>query len=102
MTYQNELNTNERNNMSDDIRYTHWIIIGVVTLAIVIVIAIFTSTGNYPDHQTTSTNLLFLHHLQRLPSTGRPQFRPTVKSVKILHRKYHPHWLAETSNVSGR
>ena len=26
MTYQNELNTNERNNMSDDISYTHWII----------------------------------------------------------------------------
>ena len=59
MTYQNELNTNERNNISDDIRYTHWIIIGVVTLAIVIVIAIFTSTGNYPDHQTTSNDSAF-------------------------------------------
>jgi hypothetical protein len=57
MTYQNELNTNERNNMSDDISYTHWIIIGVVTLAIGIVIAAFTSTGNYPDQpQTTTTD----------------------------------------------
>ena len=36
MTHQNELNTNRRSRIIDDIRYTRWIIGGVVTLAIVI------------------------------------------------------------------
>ena len=36
MTYENEMNTNRRSNISDDIKFTHWIIVGAVALAIVI------------------------------------------------------------------
>ena len=57
MTHQNELNTNRRNRIIDDIRYTHWIIGGVVTLAIVIAAAAFTSTGNNPDEPQTITTV---------------------------------------------
>ena len=57
MTYQNELNTNRRSDIIDDIRYTHWIIGGVVTLAIVITATAFTSTGNYPDQPETITTV---------------------------------------------
>ena len=57
MTHQNELNTNRRSGIIDDTRYTHWIIGGVVTLAIVIAAAAFTSTGNYPDEPQTITTV---------------------------------------------
>jgi hypothetical protein len=57
MTYQSELNTNWHSYINDDIRHAHWIIGGVVTLAIVIGAAAFTSTGNYADRpQTITTN----------------------------------------------
>ena len=49
MTYQNDLNTNRRSEMRDDASYTHWIIGGVVTLAIVIAAAAFISTGSNRD-----------------------------------------------------
>jgi hypothetical protein len=56
MTHQNEPNTNQRSDIIDDTRYTHWIIGGVVTFAIVIAATAFTSTGDYPDQpQTIST-----------------------------------------------
>ena len=45
MTYQNDQNSNQRSDRSDDIRYTGWIIGGVVVLAIVIAAFVFTSTG---------------------------------------------------------
>jgi hypothetical protein len=53
MTYQNELDTNRRSDIIDDTRYGGWIIGGVITLAIVIAAAAFTSTGNYPDRLQT-------------------------------------------------
>ena len=49
MAYQNDLNTNRRSEMRDDASYTHWIIGGVVTLAIVIAAAAFISTGSNRD-----------------------------------------------------
>jgi hypothetical protein len=58
MTYQNELDTNRRSNIGDDIYFTHWIIIGAVSLAIVIAVAAFTSTGNYPDVPQTITTVI--------------------------------------------
>jgi len=57
MTHQNELNTNRRSRIIDDIRYTRWIIGGVVTLAIVIAAAAFTSTGNNLDEPQTITTV---------------------------------------------
>ena len=45
VTYQNDQNSNQRSDRRDDIRYTGWIIGGVVVLAIVIAAFIFTSTG---------------------------------------------------------
>ena len=57
MTHQNELNTNRRSRIIDDTRYTHWIIGGVVTLAIVIAAAAFTSTGNNLDEPQTITTV---------------------------------------------
>ena len=50
MTYENELNTNRRRNISDDIKFTHWIV--------VIAVAAFTSTGNYPDLPQTITTVI--------------------------------------------
>ncbi len=58
MTYENELNTNRRRNISDDIKFTHWIVVGAVALAIVIAAAAFTSTGNYPDVPQTITTVI--------------------------------------------
>jgi hypothetical protein len=58
MTYENELNTNRRSNIRDDIKFTHWIIVGAVALAIVIAVAAFTSTGNYPDVPLTTTTVI--------------------------------------------
>jgi len=55
MTYQSDPNSNRRNDIRDDRSYTHWIIGGVVTLAIVIAAAAFTSTGNNPDEPQTIT-----------------------------------------------
>jgi membrane protease YdiL (CAAX protease family) len=46
-------NTNRRSDRRDDIRYTRWIIGGVVVLAIVIAAAVFTSTGNKTAQTTT-------------------------------------------------
>ena len=58
MTYENELNANRRSDKSDDINFTHWIVVGAVALAIVIAAAAFTSTGNYPDlPQTITTDI---------------------------------------------
>jgi hypothetical protein len=48
-------NTNWRSDISDDTKFTGWIIGGVVTLAIVVAGAAFTSTGNYPDRPQTIT-----------------------------------------------
>jgi hypothetical protein len=45
MTYQSDPNTNRRSDRRDDIRYTGWIIGGIVVLAIVIAAFVFTSTG---------------------------------------------------------
>jgi hypothetical protein len=47
MTYQDDLNTNRRSDIRNDAFYTHCIIGGVVTLAIVIAALAFMSTGNY-------------------------------------------------------
>jgi hypothetical protein len=58
MTYQNELDTNRRSNIGDDIYLTHWIIVGAVSLAIIIAVAAFTSTGNYPDVPQTITTVI--------------------------------------------
>ena len=58
MTYENELKTNRRRNISDDIKFTHWIIVGAISLAIVIAVAAFTSTGNYPDVPQTITTVI--------------------------------------------
>jgi hypothetical protein len=58
MTYENELNTNRRSNISDDIKFTHWIIVGAISLAIVIAVAAFTSTGNFPDVPQTITTVI--------------------------------------------
>ena len=58
MTYENELNTNRRSNIRDDIKFTHWIIVGAVALAFVIAVAAFTSTGNYPDVPLTITTVI--------------------------------------------
>jgi hypothetical protein len=49
MDYQNELTATRRTDILDGIKYTHWIVGGVVTLAIVIAAAAFISTGNTPD-----------------------------------------------------
>ena len=49
MTYQDDLNTNRRSDKRNDAFYTHCIIGGVVTLAIVIAAAAFMSTGNYSN-----------------------------------------------------
>ena len=57
MTYQSDPNTNRRNDISDDTSYTHWIIGGVVALAIVIAATAFTSTGNDPDQPQTTTTV---------------------------------------------
>src|SRR5450759_5862049 len=43
--YQSDPNTNRRNDIRDNSSYTHWIIGGVVGLAIVIAAAAFISTG---------------------------------------------------------
>lgn len=53
MTYQNEPDANRRNNTIDDTYFTHWIIVGAVSLAIVILAAAFTSTEKYPDMPQT-------------------------------------------------
>jgi hypothetical protein len=58
MTYENELNTNRRRNISDDIKFTHWIVVGAIALAMVIAVAAFTSTGNYPDLPQTITTVI--------------------------------------------
>jgi hypothetical protein len=57
MTYQSDPNTNRRNDIRDDTSYTHWIIGGVVALAIVIAAAAFISTGNDPDQPQTTTTV---------------------------------------------
>jgi hypothetical protein len=57
MTYQSDPNTNRRNDIRDDTSYTHWIIGGVVALAIVIAAAAFISTGNNPDQPQTTTTV---------------------------------------------
>jgi hypothetical protein len=44
MIYQSDPNTNRRSDIRDDALYTHWIIGGVVTLAIVIAALAFMST----------------------------------------------------------
>ena len=49
MTYQSDPNTNRRSDRRDDIRYTRWIVGGVVVLAIGIAAFVFTSTGSNPD-----------------------------------------------------
>ena len=56
MTYQNDPNTNRRNDIRDDAKYTSWITYGAVALAIFIAAAAFTSTGNYPNRPQTTTN----------------------------------------------
>ena len=56
MTYQNDLNTNRRSDMRDDAHCTHWIIGGVVTLAIVIAALAIISTGNKSDHNLPQTS----------------------------------------------
>ena len=58
MTYENELSTDRRSNISDDIKFTHRIVVGAVALAIVIAVAAFTSTGNYPDVPLTTTTVI--------------------------------------------
>jgi hypothetical protein len=58
MTYQNELNANRRSDLSDDINFTHWIVVGAVALAIIIAAAAFISTGNYPDVPLTTTTVI--------------------------------------------
>ena len=57
MTYQSDPNSNRRNDIRDDRSYTHWIIGGVVALAIVIAAIAFISTGNYPDRPQTITTV---------------------------------------------
>ena len=57
MTYQSDPNTNRRNDIRDDTSYTHWIIGGVVALAIVIAAAAFISKGNNPDQPQTTTTV---------------------------------------------
>jgi hypothetical protein len=57
MTYQSDPNSNRRNDIRDDRSYTHWIIGGVVALAIVIAAVAFISTGNYPDRPQTITTV---------------------------------------------
>ena len=56
MTYQNDLNINPRSDMRDDAHCTHWIIGGVVTLAIVIAALAIISTGNKSDHNLPQTS----------------------------------------------
>lgn len=58
MTYQNELDPNRRSDIIDDIYFTHWIIVGAVSLAILIAVAAFTSTENYPDLPQTMTTVI--------------------------------------------
>jgi heme/copper-type cytochrome/quinol oxidase subunit 2 len=48
-------NTNRRSDIRDDTTYTHWIIGGVVVLAIVIAAGVFISTGNKPDRASQTT-----------------------------------------------
>ena len=48
MTYENELNTNRRRNISDDIKFTHWIVVGAVALAIVIAVSGLHKYGELP------------------------------------------------------
>ena len=58
MTYQNELDTNRRRDVIDDIYYTHWIIVSAVALVIVIVATAFTSTEKYPDRPQKITSVI--------------------------------------------
>ncbi len=58
MTYQNELDTNRRSDVIDDIYYTHWIIVSAVALVMVIVAVAFTSTEKYPDMPQTTTSVI--------------------------------------------
>ena len=55
MTYQYDPNKNRRDDISDDITSTHWIIGGVMAFAMVIAALAFTSTGNYSDWPQTNT-----------------------------------------------
>ena len=57
MTYQSDPNSNRRNDIRDDRSYTHWIIGGVVALAIVIAAVAFISTGNSPERPQTITTV---------------------------------------------
>ena len=57
MTYQSAPNSNRRNDLRDDRSYTHWIIGGVVALAIVVAAVAFISTGNSPDRPQTITTV---------------------------------------------
>ena len=79
MTYQSDPNTNRRNDIRDDTSYTHWIIGGVVALAIVIAAAAFISTGEQPgpapnNHDCScSCSVTFNDWLRYgTPSAGKP------------------------------
>ena len=48
MTYENEMKTNRGSNISDDIKFTHWIIVGAISLAIVIAVAGLHKYGELP------------------------------------------------------
>ncbi len=58
MTNQNELETERRSDVIDDIYYTHWIIVSAVALVTVIVAMAFTSTEKYPDMPQTITSVI--------------------------------------------
>jgi hypothetical protein len=55
MTYPGDSNTNRRSDITEDTTYTHWIIGGVVVLAIVIAAGVFISTRTEPDLDSQTT-----------------------------------------------
>jgi len=57
MAHQNGLDTNSRDDVKDDTKFTNWIIVGAVMLVIVVAGGVFTSTGNYPDRPQTTTTV---------------------------------------------
>jgi hypothetical protein len=79
VTYQSDLNIIRRNDMNDDTKCTHWIIGGVVALAMVIAALAFTDTGNYPNWPQT-TMVGAAPSPSMTDSDAAPQLRPLVRT----------------------
>ncbi len=71
MAHQNGLDTNSREDVKDDTKFTNWIIIGVVMLVIVVAGGVFTSTGNYADRPQTTTTVPAPSPSTVVPDTAR-------------------------------